>query len=116
MELYPAEVETLRRIVEEWSLHDERELEATFKNADTTTTFLDVVKRLTSKGYKALPQEDKMNIITPEQVRFTLTGMAAIESYCRDDTLVGKPFSAMVKDRAGVESRRLTPTAQLWLR
>ena len=104
MELYPAEVDTLGRLVEEWSLHDDRELEATFKNASDTTTFLGVAQRLKAKGYTALPQEDKMNIITPQQVRFTVTGMGAIEAYCRDDTLEGKAFEAMTKERAGVES------------
>jgi len=104
MELYPAEVDTLGRLVEEWALHDDRELEATFKNASDTTTFLAVAQRLRAKGYTALPQEDKMNIITPQQVRFTLTGMGAIESYCRDDTLEGKAFEAMTKQRAGAES------------
>jgi predicted NAD-dependent protein-ADP-ribosyltransferase YbiA (DUF1768 family) len=104
MELYPAEVDTLGRLVEEWSLHDDRELEATFKNASDTTTFLAVAQRLRAKGYTALPQEDKMNIITPQQVRFTLTGMGAIEAYCRDDTLEGKAFEAMTKQRAGEES------------
>jgi len=78
MELYPAEVDRLGRLVEEWTLHDDRELEATFKNASDTTTFLAVAQRLRAKGYTAMPQEDKMNIITPQQVRFTLTGMSAI--------------------------------------
>ena len=104
MELYPAEVDTLGRLVEEWSLHDDRELEATFKNASDTTTFLAVAQRLKAKGYTALPQEDKMNIITPQQVRFTVTGMGAIEAYCRDDILDGKAFEAMTKQRAGAES------------
>jgi len=104
MELYPAEVERLTRLVEEWSIHDERELEATFKNASDTTTFLAVAQRLKARGYTALPQEDKMNIITPESIRFSLTGLGAIEKYCRDDTLEGRAFEVMRKQRAGVES------------
>lgn len=106
MELYPAEVERLKRLVEEWVLHDERELEATFtsKVAKESTTFLAVAERLESKGFRALPIEDYMNIITPEQVRFTITGLGSIEAYCREDTLAGIPFQAMIKDRAGVES------------
>jgi predicted NAD-dependent protein-ADP-ribosyltransferase YbiA (DUF1768 family) len=106
MELYPAEVERLKRLVEEWYLHDERELEATFtsKVARESTTFLAVAERLESKGFRALPQEDRMNIITPEQIRFTLTGLGSIEQYCREDSLAGIPFDAMIKDRAGVES------------
>ena len=102
MELYPATIDSLTRLVEEWIINDERELEATFDNASDTTTFLSVAQRLSAKGYEALPQEDKMNIITPQQYRFTLTGMAAIEDYCRQDTL--KTYEVMMKQRAGVES------------
>ena len=106
MELYPAEVENLKRLIGEWYLHDERELEATFsgKTASETTTFLAVAQRLEAKGYRALPQEDKMNIVTPDQVRFTVTGIGGIEAYCRTDSLEGIPFEAMIKDRAGIES------------
>jgi len=106
MELRPAEVESLKRLIEEWYIHDERELEATFngKTASETTTFLAVAQRLESKGFRALPQEDRMNIITPEQVRFTITGMGNIETYCREDSLKNIAFEAMIKDRAGAES------------
>uniref|UniRef100_A0A6C0KPY8 mRNA (guanine-N(7))-methyltransferase n=1 Tax=viral metagenome TaxID=1070528 RepID=A0A6C0KPY8_9ZZZZ len=106
MELYPAEVESLKRLIEEWYIHDERELEATFsgKTASETTTFLAVAQRLESKGFRALPQEDRLNIITPEQVRFTITGMGNIENYCRSESLENVPYEAMIKDRAGAES------------
>ena len=104
MELYPATIDSLKRMVEEWIANDDRELEATFDNASDTTTFLSVAQRLSAKGFEALPQEDKLNIITPQQYRFTLTGMAAIEDYCRDDTLEGKPFEVIMKQRAGEES------------
>ena len=106
MELRPADVEGLKRVIDEWRIHDERELEASFsgKNVGETTTFLSVAQRLEAKGYRAMPQEDYMNIITPDQVRFTLTGMGAIEAYCREDSLDGIPFTAMIKDRAGMES------------
>ena len=82
------------------------ELEASFsgKTVGETTTFLAVAQRLEAKGFRAMPQEDYMNIITPDQVRFTLTGMGAIEAYCREESLEGIPFTAMIKDRAGVES------------
>jgi hypothetical protein len=106
MELYPAEVDSLKKLIEEWYLHDERELEATFsgKTASETTTFLNVAQRLEAKGFRALPQEDRLNIITPDQVRFTITGMGNIENYCREESLDGIDFEAMIKDRAGVES------------
>jgi hypothetical protein len=106
MELRPAEADALKRVIEEWRIHDERELEASFsgKTVGETTTFLAVAQRLEAKGFRAMPQEDYMNIITPDQVRFTLTGMGAIEAYCREESLEGIPFTAMIKDRAGVES------------
>ena len=104
MELYPATIDSLTRLVEEWVVNDDRELEATFENASDTTTFLSVAQRLSAKGFEALPQEDKMNIITPQQYRFTLTGMAAIEDYCHDDALEGKQYEVMMKQRAGEES------------
>jgi predicted NAD-dependent protein-ADP-ribosyltransferase YbiA (DUF1768 family) len=104
MELYPADVERLKRMLEEWSQHETRELEATFSAPSDTTTFLSVAQRLAAKGYQALPQEDKLNIITPEHIRFTLTGIANIQKYCNDDEIATKEFEVMIKDRAGVES------------
>ena len=45
-----------------------------------------------------------MNILTPNQIRFTLDGLGIIQSYCRDDHLDGKDFTSMMKDRAFPES------------
>ena len=106
MELRPAEADALKRVIEEWRVHDGWELEAGFKGKTVgeTTTFLSVAQRLEAKGYRALPQEDYMNIITPEQVRFTVTGLGDIQRYCREDSLDNISFTAMIKDRAGVES------------
>ena len=106
MELYPAEVESLKRLIEEWYIHDERELEATFsgKTASETTTFLAVAQRLEAKGFRPLPQEDRLNIITPDNVRFTITSMGNIERYCREESLENVTYEAMIKDRAGAES------------
>lgn len=106
MELRPAEADALKRVIEEWRVHDGWELEAGFKGKTVgeTTTFLSVAQRLEAKGYRAMPQEDYMNIITPEQVRFTVTGLGDIQRYCREDSLENISFTAMIKDRAGVES------------
>ena len=104
MELRSAENEALNRLVREWSVAEMKELEATFKGAADTTTFLAVAQRLKSKGFTALPQEDRMTIMTPESVRFSLTGMSLIEAYCRDDIIAGKPYEAMIKDRTGPEN------------
>ena len=104
MELHAAENESLKRLIEEWSLNETKELEATFSGATDATTFLAVAQRLKAKGFTALPQEDRMTIMTPESVRFSLTGMPLIESYCRDDTIAGKAYEAMIKDRSGPEN------------
>ena len=106
MELFSAEADTLRKIVQEWTEHAERELEATFgpKGQVDATRFLTVAQRLKAKGFTALPQEDRLTITTTDNTRFTLLGMGIIQQYCRDNRLGGKPFIAMIKDRAGVES------------
>ena len=98
MELYPGEISKLRDLVNRWIEFSDRELEATFSGARDTTTFLSIAQRLKAKGFEALPQEDRMNIITPQRVRFTLTGMHDIEQYCKDDTLEDKSYQAMIKD------------------
>ena len=106
MELFSAEAETLRKIVGEWTEHAERELEACFgpKGQVDATRFLTVAQRLKAKGFTALPQEDRLTITTLDHTRFTLVGMGLIQQYCRDNRIAGKPFVAMIKDRAGVES------------
>lgn len=104
MELSPTQVNSLKTIVEEWTLHESRELEASFPKASDTSTFLDVAKRLKSKKYKELPQEDRLNIITPENIRFTLTGMSAIQNYCDKNSLQGMPYDVIRKDSTGMES------------
>lgn len=107
MDLFPAEVKTLKDMVQEWVDHPERELESTFgpKGEVDTTTFLNVVQRLKAKGYDALPQEDKLNILTPTGVRFSIFGMGVIQQFCRDDVLAGKPYTAMIKDKASGETK-----------
>ena len=87
MELYPAEVDKLKSLLGEWLAQSNRELEATFANASDTTTFLAVAQRLRSKGFTALPQEDHMKIMTPENIRFTITGLTVIEQYCRTNDI-----------------------------
>lgn len=101
MELFSAEANILKTQVEEWIQHSEYELEATFgdKGVVDATTFLAVAKRLRTKGYTSLPQEDRLTITTKEHVRFTLTGLGVIQQYCRDDVIGGKRFTAMIKDR-----------------
>jgi predicted NAD-dependent protein-ADP-ribosyltransferase YbiA (DUF1768 family) len=107
MELFSAEAESIRKKVEEWIVHPEYELETTFgaKGEVDSVTFLAVAQRLRAKGYSSLPQEDRLTVITPEHVRFTLNSLGIIQAYCNDDTMAGKPYTVMVKDRATADSQ-----------
>ena len=101
MELYPAEAGQIRKQIEEWLIHPDRELECTFGGGSVdATTFFAVAQRLRSKGFRELSQEDRLTLTTPEHVRFTIQGLGVIQQYCRDDTLVGKPYVAIIKDKA----------------
>ena len=103
MELHPEEISKVKDILSKWLSNDKMELESTVTQQVNATAFMEVAQRLTSKGYTALPQEDHIKIMTPEQVRFTIVGMSSIEEYCRTDSLETAPFEAMVKDRTGKE-------------
>ena len=101
MELRKPEINELSKYVEAWIAHPETELEVTFGSKGTVdaTTFLAIAQRLQRKGYEAMPQEDRLSILMPNQVRLSLKGIGVLESYCRDDTLADKAFTAMIKDR-----------------
>ena len=101
MDIRKAELDQLTRIMKEWLEHDDQELEATFgtNGQVSATTFAAIGKRLKNRGFTSVTQEDKLNIITPKHVRITLNGLGVIQQYCRDDRLVGRTFSAMIKDR-----------------
>ena len=109
MELYAAEAESIKKRVEEWMLHSNYELEATFGKAGAgevdATTFLAVAQRLRAKGFRALPQGDYMTVTTPEHIRFSIGSLGVIQAYCDDDTMSGKPYDVMIKDRATAESQ-----------
>ena len=106
MELYSAEAESIRKRVEEWVSHQDFELEATFRGGTVdAVTFLAVAQRLRAKGYTSLPQEDRLTVMTPEHIRFELLSLAVIQEYCRSDVMAGKPFTAIIKDRATPESQ-----------
>jgi hypothetical protein len=104
MELFSAEAQSIQRQITAWVGSPDYELETTFGGGSVdSTTFISVAKRLRAKGYTNLPQEDRLTITTPEHVRYTIASLAVIQQYCRDDTIAGKPFAAMIKDRATEE-------------
>lgn len=107
MELFSAEAENIKKRVEEWLTHPDYEMETTFgqRGEVDATTFLAVAQRLRAKGYASLPQEDRLAVITPEHVRFSLSSLGVIQAYCKDDTMAGKPYTVMIKDRATADSQ-----------
>ena len=106
MELHSAEVNAIKKQLEEWINHSDYELECTFGTGSVdSTTFFQVAQRLRSKGLRELSQEDRMTIMTPEHIRYTLSSMGVIQQYCRDDVLNGKPFIAMIKDRNAINQQ-----------
>jgi predicted NAD-dependent protein-ADP-ribosyltransferase YbiA (DUF1768 family) len=106
MDLTLDQSKQLAGFVQDWFAHPLLELEATFgkDGAVDSTTFLHIAQRIRAKGWTVLAQQDYLNILTPNQIRFTLDGLGIIQSYCRDDNLEGKDFTSMMKDRASSES------------
>jgi hypothetical protein len=106
MDLYSAESKKIQTLVQDWLSHSEQELEATFGVGGVvdSTTFLNIAQRLRTKGYEPLPQEDRLSILTQNNIRLSLHGLGVLQGYCRDNTLQGKPYTAMIKDRSSLES------------
>jgi SAM-dependent methyltransferase/predicted RNA methylase/predicted NAD-dependent protein-ADP-ribosyltransferase YbiA (DUF1768 family) len=96
----------IKTFLQQWVADPRLELETTFgaKGVVDSTTFLQIAQRLRAKGYETRAQEDRLNIITPQHIRFTLEGLGILQAYCKDDTLDKKSFTAMRKDRAFGES------------
>ncbi len=110
MDLYPDQVRDINALIDQWLKHPEQELEATFGKGGVvdSTTFLAISQRLRSKGFEAMPQDDRISIITPNSIRLSLQGLGVIQQYCQDDKLENKPFTAMIKDRASPNARDST--------
>lgn len=106
MDLTADQFRLLTKFIDDWSKDKRLELETTFGSGGTvdSTTFLHIAQRLRERGFEVLPQDDRLSIITPSFIRLSLQGLGVIQSYCKDNTLQGKPFSAMFKDRAFPES------------
>ncbi len=106
MDLQSVESKQIIALVQEWINHSEQELEATFGIGGQvdSTTFLQIAQRLRIKNFELIPQDDRLSIITPKHVRLSLQGLGVLQQYCKDDKIVGKPFTAMIKDRTSKES------------
>ena len=106
MELLSDEMKHVTALVEDWNKSTEAELEATFglRGIVDVQTFLNVVARLRSKGFKPIPQEDRLTVSLPDGVRFTITGGNVVEDYCRDNNMATKDFIAIIKNRTATTS------------
>jgi predicted NAD-dependent protein-ADP-ribosyltransferase YbiA (DUF1768 family)/predicted RNA methylase len=106
MDLTADQFNRIKQYIQEWVADDRLELETTFggKGVVDSTTFLHIAQRLRAKGYETRTQEDRLNIITPQHIRYTLEGLGILQQYCKDDTLDKKVFTVMRKDRAFGES------------
>jgi len=98
LELKSAEVAAIDSLWKAWSTSTDSELEATFRKLDYTN-FLNIVKYLRSLGLTESPQPPKLNILTASGLRFSLVGSGVIEQYCNDNTLKGKPFHVILKEK-----------------
>jgi hypothetical protein len=125
MDLHADEFKVIKNFVTDWVSRPEQnlELESTFgtNGRVDATTFLAIAQRLRAKGLEPLPQDDRLTIIVKPldrkdiradksvvrerdgQMRISLFGPGVLESYCRDDLLEGKPFTAMIKDRTRID-------------
>lgn len=106
MDLSSDQFKQLTRYIQDWSKDKRLELETTFgvDGIVESNTFLHIAQRLRSKGFEVLPQDDRLSIITPNDIRLSLMGLGVLQQYCKDDTLDNKIFSAMFKDRAFPDS------------
>lgn len=106
MDIRKAEYDELQRIIKEWLSNPTQELECTFGKLGqvSSTTFSAIGKRLKNRGYTSVTQEDKLNILTPKNVRLSLSGLGIIQRYCRDDRIADKSFIGIIKDKTGKNS------------
>ena len=106
MDIRKAEYDQIQRLLKEWIDHPNQELETTFGKGGqvNSTTFAAIAKRLKNRGYTSVTQEDKLNIITPKNVRVSIVGLGVIQQYCRDDRLTDKDFTAIIKEKGGAAS------------
>lgn len=102
MDLTKIQSEQLKRFIQDWTTDKRFELETTFgvRGVVDSNVFLQIAQRLRTKGFEMIPQDDRLNIITPNHIRLSLEGLAVLQDYCRDDLLQGRDFTAMFKDRA----------------
>ena len=107
LELQAAEKAGIDTLWAAWETATDTELEATFGSIDYTS-FLNVIKHLRSLGLVEDPQVPKLNIMVPGGLRFTLVGEGVIQAYCRDNSIKGKPFIVVLKERKSAGAGKIS--------
>lgn len=104
MDLTAKQSEQLLQFIDQWMADKQGilELETTFGEGGVVDSnkFLQIAQRLRSRQFNSKPQEDYMNILTPNQIRFSVYGLGVLQAYCEDNKLSSKEFTSMIKDRA----------------
>ena len=103
LELYSAEVKALDTLWQAWETKSDYELEATFRPIDYTG-ILNILKQLRNLGYKEYQKIPTLNILLSNGLRFTIEGDELIQQYCKDNTLRGKEFRVMLKEKKVLKS------------
>lgn len=98
LELHPNAVSQAEELWKSWSTSSDVELEASFKKLDLTG-WLDIIQHLRNLGLQEDPQPPKLNILVGNGLRFTLVGESVIQEFCKDNSLVGKPFHVVLKEK-----------------
>lgn len=110
LELKAAESHALDTLWTAWESSSETEIEATCMKPDGKeldyTAFLNVIQSLRRLGLKEDPQPPKLNIMIAGGMRFSLIGEGVIQAYCKDNTLKGKPFVCILKDKKQAEKAK----------
>ena len=106
MDLTSDQHRRITAFIQDWSKDKTMELETTFgeRGVVDSTTFLQIAQRLRAKNYEMIPQDDRLSILTPNQLRISLQGLGVIQMYCKDDTIHNKAYTVMAKSRTSPDS------------
>ncbi len=100
MELYTAEQNNIEKLVKAWIDMPDAEVEALFGDKGTVREdeFLRVARRLRSKGFREISQQERLSILFKDKTRYTINGIGTIKRYCEAEHIQGLPFIAIIKN------------------
>ena len=107
MDLTSDQHRRITAFIQDWSRDKTMELETTFGGKSgvvDSSTFLQIAQRLRAKGFEMLPQDDRLSILTPNDIRLSIQGLGVVQLYCKDDSLQNKTFTVMAKSRTSPDS------------